>query len=119
MCGEGALDGRFCSSGDEFESSDEDARRLYWGWFDGERKYAVHKFAGDDVEEAAAFLEPGIAPGFYHGVGFVLIEALGDEHSFEFLSKRIDAARQIGRLQKRLVLQRAIDAETDFFAAAL
>ena len=45
----------------------------------------VHELTRHDVEQATAFFEPGIAPRFKHGLRFVLIEALRDEHVFDGL----------------------------------
>ena len=99
VCREGALDGALRGRRDEFEASDEYALGLFGGWSNGEREDGIDEFFRDDVEQARAFLEPGIAPGFHHGVGFVLIEAFCDENAFEILSKGNEGSRQLERFQ--------------------
>ena len=61
---------------------------------DVERKNGIDEGAGNDVDEAGAFLEPGSFPGFQHGVGFVGKKPLGDEEAFEMAERGNQGNRQ-------------------------
>src|SRR6202008_1695013 len=88
--GEGGFDGALRGGSDEFETSDEDAGGSCWRRGNAEWKNGIDEAAGNDVDEAGAFFEPGGFPGFEHGVGFVGEEALGNKDPLEIGYKRID-----------------------------
>jgi hypothetical protein len=71
VCGEGGFNRLFCGGGDEFEAADEDTNGGGGGGSHAKRKNGISEAAGDDVDETGTFLEPGIFPGFDHGVGFI------------------------------------------------
>src|SRR5260370_587984 len=77
---------------DHFEPSEKDAHGLHGRGRESQREQGVYEFVGDDDEETGAFIELGMMPGLYHGLSFVLIEALGDEDSFQFSCEQIDGA---------------------------
>src|SRR5467141_2260887 len=115
----GAFDGACGCRGDQFEAADEDARGLYRRGLDAQRQHGIHEFRRNDVEEAAAFLKPGIAPGFDHGLRLVLIEALGDENSFEVAREGVDTGGELRRVEARFGLQYTGYAIADSFTAPL
>jgi len=86
------FDGVFGGGGDEFDAADEDPGELAGSGLDGERKDGVDEGTGDDVEEAAAFFEPGVAPGLEHDMSFIAVEALCYESVFEVAAKGIEGA---------------------------
>src|SRR5262249_48246087 len=69
----------------------------------GQRQDCVDKRAGHYIEKAAAFLTPGVLPGLYHGVRFVLKEAACLQHLLEISVERFDIRSQLRRLQRDLV----------------
>src|SRR5205807_6825367 len=71
------------------------------------------------VQQSAAFFEPGAAPRFDHGVRFVLVKTLGNEHSFQFPAEIADRAREFRWIQDGIFLQPSADSVTHFFATAL
>lgn len=75
---EGSLDGLFGGGSDEFKAADEDSSDLSWNRRDGEGKNGIHEVAGNNIEEARAFLKPRGFPGFEHGMSLVCVQAMGD-----------------------------------------
>ena len=108
--GEGGFDGFFGGGSDEFEAADEDANGADGGGRDAERQDGVHKAPGNDVNEARAFLEPGIFPGFEHGVGLIREKAFGGEDAFEIVGEGIDGSGKIERGEGGLIAERAENA---------
>ena len=117
--GEGGFDGLLGGRSNEFESANEDANGCGWSGSDAEGKNGIHEAAGNDVDEAGAFFEPGVFPGFEHGVSFVGIKTLGDEEAFEVAGERVERAIESGWGKGSLILQRAEDAVAEFVATAL
>ena len=82
--------------GDDFGAAHHDARELR-GWrCDGEREDLIGPRARKEIEDAhAIFGEPGIAPGVYHGLGFIGIEARTDEGGLDLRSQFAFEKRQV------------------------
>ena len=118
-CSEGGFHRLLGGGSYEFETADKDACGVCGCGVDGEGKNGIDEGAGQDVDEARTFFEPGTLPGFEHGVSFVRVKALRDEHAFEIAEEGIERAFECGRSKRGLVLERAEDAITDVVAATL
>jgi hypothetical protein len=86
------LDSFLGGGSDELDAADEDTGELTGSWMDRKRQDGIDEGTWNDVKEAAAFLEPGVALGFEHGVGFVAVQALGHERVLKVVAKRIERA---------------------------
>lgn len=117
--GESVGHGLFGGASDEFDAADEDAGELRGNGSDGEREDRVDESAGNDVEDAGAFVEPGGFPGLEHGVSFVGEETLRDEEAFEVAEEGFERAVERGQGEGGLVNDGAEDAKAGARAAAL
>jgi len=116
---EGGFDSVLRGGSDELDAADKNARELRGRGTNGKRQDRIHEGARNNVNEARTFFEPGVFPGFEHGVGFVGKETLSDEHAFEVALWGSCGAGE--RRQKRdcSILQWAEDAVAGLLAAAL
>src|SRR5262249_13330561 len=71
------------------------------------------------IEEAAAFLKPGILPGLYHGVRFVRKETTCLQNLLEIGVERFNIGSQLRRLKRGLIPEVVEDAIPHFLAPAL
>src|SRR5580704_15423139 len=117
--GDRGVNGLFRRRGDKFEAADEDSRELRWSGSNGEGKDRVDVLARDDVDQAASFFKPAVAPGCKHGVGFVGIEALRDEKIFKVAPNRVDRAADRRHFENGMILRRRGNVVADLVAAAL
>lgn len=117
--GEGRFDGVFGGGSNEFEAADEDAGGCGWRGRDAEGQNGVDEAARNDVDEAGTLFEPGIFPGFEHGVGLVGEEALGNKDAFESGRKGIERGGELQRSIGGLIVERAEHAVADLRATAL
>src|SRR6266581_5333891 len=81
--GKRSLDCFFRCGRHEFQPAHKHAYGLRRPGMDGKWQDFVHERRGNDVQQPASLLKPGASPGFDHGVRFVLIEALGNQDSFQ------------------------------------
>src|ERR1700751_18196 len=101
---------------EEFQAADEDAVDLGGLWFDREWENVVNERSRHDINQACAFFEPGIFPGFEHGVSFFGIKSAGNERRLEIGKQGIE--RGILRdTQNRWIKDRAFAERVDFAKA--
>src|SRR5439155_10376145 len=63
---------------DHFHTPDEDTGDVGWSGSNIQRQHRIDHAARNDIEQSGSFLEPGIAPGFDHGMSLGLVQTLRD-----------------------------------------
>ena len=115
---EGGFYGVLRGGSDKLDAADENARELRGSGTNGKRQDRIHESAWNDVDEARAIFEPGVFPGFKHGVGFVGGKALSDEDAFEIALWGSCGAGERRKWRDRLIAHRAKNAVAGLLAAA-
>src|SRR5712691_7015321 len=88
-------------------------------WVNGQRQNFIYEGIRHDINQARAFFEPGIVPGFEHGMGFFGIESAGNYRCLETGKQGIERRIQTWRIDDHSFSDRVGFAKTNLFSTSI